>query len=78
MSQQLLERMRNIGEKDRDNAARQTTWHTRVSVWDVAARKEIGNVSETVTGVTSPFPVSTAGHGRFLLKTETVYEGEGK
>ena len=48
---------------------------TRVSVWDVATRKEIGYPAQTDKAGGATLPVYTlAGHGRFMLKTQGMFE----
>ncbi|VTR96787.1 sigma-70 family rna polymerase sigma factor : Uncultured bacterium genome assembly Metasoil_fosmids_resub OS=uncultured bacterium PE=4 SV=1: Sigma70_r2: Sigma70_r4_2 [Gemmata massiliana] len=53
----------------------------RVSVWDVATRKELGHPAQTDKAKLGGLPFYTlAGHGRFMLKSQPVYganaEGE--
>jgi RNA polymerase sigma factor (sigma-70 family) len=52
-----------------------TTKKTCVSVWDLSTRKELGHPTRTDTNESSALPQHTlAGHGRFVLKTQTVYD----
>ncbi len=54
-----------------------TTQLTRVSVWDVPTRKELGHPVATDTANISSLPYYTlAGNGRYVLKTEAVYEAD--
>jgi DNA-binding beta-propeller fold protein YncE len=48
---------------------------TCVSVWDLSTQKELGHPTRTDTSESSALPQYTlAGHGRFVLKTQTVYD----
>ncbi|MBN9120047.1 MAG: hypothetical protein J0I06_12935, partial [Planctomycetes bacterium] len=52
------------------------TRYARVSVWEVAARKELGHPTQTTrAGPTEALPqYALVGHGRFVLKTQEAYE----
>ena len=51
-----------------------TKW-TRISVWDVATRKEIGHPTQKETNYQNTLPVfMLAGHGRYVLKGQQLYE----
>ena len=51
------------------------TKKTCVSVWDLSTRKELGHPTRTDTNESATVPQYTlAGYGRFVLKTQTVYD----
>jgi len=62
------------------SADRKVTLHTHASVWDVASRKELGHpvLTDTVDDISFRPNYSLAGHGRFVLKTEWVFEGDDR
>jgi RNA polymerase sigma factor (sigma-70 family) len=55
---------------------RVTTKKTCVSVWDLSSRKELGHPTRTDTGNPSVLlpQYTLAGHGRFVLTTQAVYD----
>ncbi|QJW92971.1 sigma-70 family RNA polymerase sigma factor [Frigoriglobus tundricola] len=58
-------------------AAQKATRLTRVSVWDLTARKELGHPILTDTTEREALPYyMLAGHGRFVLKTQAILEGD--
>jgi WD40 repeat protein len=60
---------------ERERAMASGNKKTCVSVWDLSTRKELGHPTRTDTNESSALPQYTlAGHGRFVLKTQTVYD----
>lgn len=54
-----------------------TTHTTRVSVWDLSTRKELGHPARTETSESDALPqYQLAGHGQFVLKTLVVHDGD--
>jgi RNA polymerase sigma factor (sigma-70 family) len=70
--ERTTEQMANEGPGQRQF---KTTKKTCVSVWDVSTRKELGHPTRTDTNQSSSVTQYTlAGHGRFVLKTQSVYD----